>query len=137
MGILQEDFMKTLIKEMLDQNNVWAVVGATVNQGKFGYKILRRLQRSGYVVYPVNPVYDEIEGEKCYNSLKEIEGKVDCINMVVSPKRSRAFIDEAAEIGIKKMWFQPGAYDNDVIEYAVSKGLEVVYGHCVLVELSS
>jgi predicted CoA-binding protein len=123
-----------LIKEMLEQP-VWAVVGATKTKDKFGYRILRRLQSAGYKTYAVNPFYQEIEGEVCYPSLKALPTVPDCINMVVSPDKAETFIIEAAELGIKKIWFQPGAFDQNVIDFAESKGLKAVYYSCVLVEL--
>lgn len=123
------------IKEMLAEHT-WAVVGATQSMDKFGYKILMRLRSAGYETYAVNPMYQEIDGTPCYESLKALPVVPVCVDMVVSPKRSYPFIDEAAELGVKYIWFQPGTFDDDVINYAKAKGLLVVYHHCVLVELS-
>jgi hypothetical protein len=126
--------MKDRIQQMLSKKK-WAVVGATQNEDKFGYKILMRLRGAEYETFAVNPMYEEIEGEKCYPSLKSLPEKPDCIDMVVAPKHAYPFIDEAAELGIQAIWFQPGAFDDDLIKYAADKGLVAVYHHCVLVEL--
>lgn len=126
--------MENLVKEMLDQP-VWVVIGATKTQEKFGYRIMKRLESAGYETYAVNPFYTEIDGLPCYPSLKALPIVPDCIDMVVSPDKAKPFIIEAAELGIKKIWFQPGTFDQTVIDFAVAKGLEPVYNYCVLVEL--
>ena len=126
--------MQERIRQMLAEHT-WAVVGATQNEDKFGYKILMRLRSGGYETYAVNPMYQEIEGAPCYESLKALPVVPACIDMVVSPKRADPFIDEAADLGIKYIWFQPGTFDDDVIQYAEKKGLLPVYHHCVLVDL--
>lgn len=127
--------MEKLIQEMLEMP-VWVVVGATQHKDKFGYRIFNRLNDAGYKVYPVNPFYSEIECSECFPSLKALPEVPDCVNMVVGPVKAAPFIDEAAELGIKRMWFQPGAFDDETIALAESKGIAVVYHHCVLVELN-
>jgi predicted CoA-binding protein len=56
----------------------------------------------------------------------------DVVNMVVSPKRAKPVIEEAAKLGVKYVWFQPGTHDDEVIELARRLGLEAVQA-CVLV----
>ena len=55
-----------------------AVVGASHPQagvGGFGASFLRALKEMRFPgpIYPVNPKYEEIEGLKCYPSLREIQ----------------------------------------------------------------
>lgn len=126
--------MEMIIKDMLAESD-WVVVGATQNESKFGNRILRRLRSAGYNTYAVNPVYTEVDGEPCYPKLSDLPKVPACINMVVSPDKATSFIDEAADLGIKWIWFQPGAFDQNTIDYAKEKGLLVVYYSCVLVEL--
>ncbi|QUH26025.1 CoA-binding protein [Serpentinicella alkaliphila] len=125
-----------LKKTMLDKK-VWAVIGATPDTSKFGYKIYKRLKNHGYTVYGVNPNYTEVEGEKIYRSIAELPEKPECIDMVVSPRISEKFLDEIKENGIEYVWFQPGTFDTAVIEKAESLNLKIVYKNyaCVLVEL--
>lgn len=128
--------MEQLIKSMLDTNK-WAVVGATQNTSKFGNIIYKRLVNAGYDVLPVNPVYSEIEGKPCYATLRALPYLPECLNIVVSPDKALTFIDEAAELGIGYIWFQPGSFTEQTLQYAREKGLNVVAHHCVLVELAS
>jgi predicted CoA-binding protein len=121
------------MNEML-KNKIWAVVGANDNPDKFGYMIYKKLKDSGYEVYPVNPKYNEIEGDKCYPSLSNLPNKPQAVDMVVSPKNGMQVIDEAANLGIKNIWFQPGTTDETILNQAESKGMNIVQS-CVLKEL--
>lgn len=126
--------MENTIKAMLEKKN-WVVVGAHPNPEKYGNKIFKKLKAHGHHVIPVNPVYEVVEGVKTIPSLKEVTEPFDCINVVVSPEKAMNVVKEALEMGIKYIWFQPGAFDEAVIDYAESNDMEVVFHACVLVEL--
>lgn len=121
-----------MLEELMLGKKVWAVVGANQNPEKYGNMIYKKLRLRGYEVYAVNPLYDTVEGDQCYKDLKSLPKLPDVINMVVSPKRSKAFVEEAAGLGIRYIWFQPGTYDDEVLDLAMKLGLETVQS-CVLV----
>lgn len=121
------------VEKMLGKK-VWAVVGANQNSEKYGNMIYRKLKSRGYTVYPVNPKRDYIEGDKCYKDLSSIPEKLEVVEMVVSPERGIDIINEAADIGVKNIWLQPGTYDNKLLELINKKGLTEVRA-CVLVAL--
>jgi predicted CoA-binding protein len=123
------------IKEEMLNKKVWAVVGATPDESKFGYKIFKKLKERGYEVYGINPKYEELDGEKLYKSISDLPVKPDCVDMVVSPKRSKPIVEEIAENGIEYVWFQPGTFDGETIDLAEAKNLKFVYYDCVLVAL--
>ncbi|NLL52746.1 MAG: CoA-binding protein [Peptococcaceae bacterium] len=114
------------------QQRIWAVVGATQDPEKFGYKLYKKLKSKEYRVYAVNPLYDQIDGDKCYQDLSSLPEIPQVVNMVVSPKRGKAVIEEAARLGIKYVWFQPGTVDDELLKLTKNLGLESVQG-CVLV----
>ncbi|WP_130806730.1 CoA-binding protein [Senegalia massiliensis] len=121
-------------KDMLEKK-VWAVLGVTPNESKFGYKIYKKLKDHDYKVYPINPKYDEINGEKCYESIEELPETPDVLDFVVPPQVSLSALDEVNKKGIKNVWFQPGTSDKNVIEKAKENNLNIVED-CVLVALS-
>jgi predicted CoA-binding protein len=123
-----------MLEEMMLEKKVWAVVGANDNPEKYGNMIYRKLKANGYKVYPVNPIYETIEGDKCYKNLASLPDKPEVIDMVVSPKRGIPVINEAAELGIKKIWLQPGTYNDERMTLIQEKGLTAVQA-CVLVAL--
>ena len=113
------------IKETMLEKKTWAVIGVTPNKEKFGYKIWKILLDHNYDVYAINPKYDEIYGVKCYHSLTELPVKPDVVDFVVPPAITIKAVEEANRLGIKYLWFQPGTWNDSVLEKANS--LDVVH----------
>lgn len=104
----------------------WAIIGVTDDHSRFGYKIPICMRKHGYTVYGVNPKYDRIEGEKIYHSLEEIPEKIDVLNMVVSPKFGKDYLKKAHSMGIQNVFFQPGSYDEEILELAKELNFNIV-----------
>ncbi|UWG96362.1 CoA-binding protein [Dehalobacter sp. DCM] len=121
-------------EESMLAKKVWAVVGATQNPQKYGYKLYRKLKNRGYTVYPVNPVYPDIDGDVCFPKLSSLPQVPEVINMVISPKKGSEILEEAAKLGVKNIWFQPGTYDDELIALCNKLEIDYVLG-CVLISL--
>lgn len=119
--------------EQAMEKNIWVVVGATENKDKFGYKIFKKLKQMGYRVYPVNPNYDFLEGEKCYPNLSSLPEVPEVVNMVVAPKHGIKVVEEAANLGVKYLWLQPGTVSDELLKLAEEKGIKTIQA-CILVE---
>jgi len=117
------------------QLKTWAVVGATDNPEKFGFKIFKALLDAGINVYAVNPGVNEILGQKCYPYLKDLPVKPDAVDVVVAPRIGEQIIRDCSELGINNVWLQPGADAVNVIQTAQQLGLNVVHHACIMVEL--
>ena len=126
--------MEELIQKFLDKRNVFAVVGASRNPEKYGHQVFKDLKNAGYKVYPVNPNADEILGDKCYPSLKDLPEKPDVVDLVVPPQITEKVVRECKELGIKMIWMQPGSESEDAIKFCKENGMDVVYGVCVMIE---
>ena len=121
-------------EEKMLEKKVWAVVGVNDNPEKYGYMIYKKLKSRGYQVYAINPNYDSIDGDKCYRDLSSLPEVPQVVDMVVSPKRGKTVLEEAAQLGINDIWLQPGTYDNSIMNLIDEKGLNAVKA-CVLVAL--
>jgi uncharacterized protein len=114
----------------------YAVVGASVDRSKYGNKVLRCYQQHGKDVYPINPRATEVEGLKAYPSLASLPVKPQAISVITPPAITEQVVREAAAVGAKHIWMQPGAESEAAIRLAESLGLSVVAGGaCVLVVL--
>lgn len=122
-------------KEEMLQKKTWAVAGVTAKKDKFGYKIWKILKENNYETYGINPNYDEIEGDRIYHSVKDLPKKIEVLDMVVPPKIAISTLDEAKEADIEYIWFQPGTYNDEVIEKAKELGFKILYDDCVYKEL--
>jgi len=123
-----------MFEEKMLEKKIWAVVGANQDSEKFGNRIYHKLKTRGYEVYAVNPMYDDIDGNKCYKDLSSLPVVPEVIDMVVSPKRGKAVIEEAAKLGISYIWLQPGTHDAELLKQINGLGLQSVQA-CVLVAL--
>ena len=120
--------------EEFKEKKTWAVVGSVHDHEKYAYKIYNFLKRKGYKVYPVDPSGDMVDEEKSYKTLTDLPEIPEAVDMVINPIKGSKFVDEANTLGIKYIWFQPGAESNDIIEKANSLITNVISNHCVMVE---
>ncbi|MES2784995.1 MAG: acetate--CoA ligase family protein [Pseudomonadota bacterium] len=77
------DLQMASIHKMLNPRSV-AVVGATPRM-QYGGKFLKRVlaYKDRITVYPVNPKYDEILGERCYASIADLPEAPDVATVIV------------------------------------------------------
>ena len=126
-----------LIREFLDKKNVFAVIGASRDPKKYGFQVYKDLKNAGYKVYAVNPNADEILGDRCYADLKDLPMKPDVVDVVVPPKVTEKVVEVCKELGIARVWMQPGSESETAINFCVKNGIDVVHGICVMVERRS
>jgi hypothetical protein len=112
----------------------WAVVGATNNKEKFGYKIFKFMRDAGFAVIPVNPGVAEVLGDKCYPALKDLPIVPDAVDVVVPPRIGETVLRDCADIGIKNVWLQPGADNEKLVKLGQELGLNIVHHACIMVE---
>jgi uncharacterized protein len=113
---------------------VWAVVGVSDNQEKYGNIIYQDLRDSGYTVYGINPKLSQIEGDVCYPNLAALPVIPEVVNLVVPPAVTESVIDECIKLGVTRVWFQPGAEHDGAIAKADAAGLTVVANACIMLE---
>ena len=125
---------ENLITAFLYRENIFAVVGASRDPKKYGHQVYRDLRNAGYRVYCVNPNADEVLGNKCYPSLKVLPVKPDVVDVVVPPKITEQLVKTCKELGITKVWMQPGSESEAAIKFCEENSIDVVHGVCVMVE---
>lgn len=122
------------IRQLLAGARVIAVVGHSDKPHRTSYQIAQFLQRVGYKVYAVNPEVTEIDGEKCYASLKDIPEPIDIVNVFRRSEFLPGVVDEALAVGAKAVWAQLGVYNAEAAHKADSTGLPIVMDACIKVE---
>lgn len=112
---------------------IFAVVGASNDREKYGNIIYRDLREAGFTVYPVNPNTTEVEGDGAYSRLQDLPDIPEVADIVVPSLVGESIADDAAEVGVKYFWLQPGAESDALVEYAESLGLNVIHDQCIMV----
>jgi hypothetical protein len=119
---------------MINKNYTYAIVGASANPEKYGYKVLADLLSAGYKVMPVNPRGGEILEQKVFEDLAELPNLPDVVIFVVQPQVAFQVLQKANELGIKKFWFQPGSESEEAKEYCREENLEAVFNACIMIQ---
>lgn len=127
--------MNTDISAMLSAQT-YAVVGASRRPHKYGHLVYQSLKAAGKTAYAVNPRTDDVEGDRCYQSLADLPTVPDVAVMVVPPAVTEAAVAECARRGITNVWMQPGAESPTAVQACHDAGIAVVSGGpCLMVGL--
>ena len=103
-----------------------AVIGASCDPRKSGYKAVVAFGRQGYEVIPINPHESEIGGLQTYRSVLDVPGAIDLATIYVPPPKGLSVLAEVAEKRIPEVWLNPGAESPDLIQRARELGLEPI-----------
>ena len=122
------------LRRILKENRVIAMVGISANWYRPSYFAAKYLQEHGYRVIPVNPSYQEVLGETCYPSLKDIPEKVDVVDCFRKSEEIPAIAADAVAIGAKVLWMQIGVVNESAADRAEAAGLDVVMNRCMKIE---
>lgn len=118
----------------LSRESIYAIVGVSQDESKYGYKVYKDLLEAGYEVYPVNPKGGKLFGNTVYKNLRDIFEKIDIVITVVPPVITEKIVVEMSELGVKKLWMQPGSESERVIELCNKLNIECQSQACIMVK---
>ena len=121
------------IREILSLNKV-AVIGMSKNSSKAAHYVPKYLSDNGFNVIPVNPSSDEILGEKCYDSVLDIDEQIDIVDVFRPSDQVLPFVKDAIKKKPKVIWLQEGIHNSEAEALAKSHGIKVVFNRCMLAE---
>lgn len=122
------------LRRILRDNRSIAVVGLSANWFRPSYFAAKYMLEHGYRIIPVNPQYQEVLGQKCYPSLRDIPDKVDIVDCFQKTERILPLAEDAIAIGARVLWQQIGVKNEAAAEMAVAAGLDSVMDRCVKIE---
>ena len=111
-----------------------ALLGVSGNELRSSNFVATYLVRTHLRVYPVNPMYEEILGLKCYPSLADLPEVPDIVDVFRRPSALPGVVDDAIAVGAKVVWFQLGLRHDEAARTAMDAGLEVVQDRCLKIE---
>lgn len=120
--------------DFLNKKNRIAVIGVSSDQKKWGRRIYEELKSVGFDVYPINPKHRKINGNVCYPTLNALPEKPDVVITVVPPKVTEQIIKECKNLGIGKVWMQPGSESEESINFCKNNNIKVIYNVCFVVD---
>ncbi len=126
------------IRAILDEVKTIAMVGASANNVRPSYFVLKYLLAKGYRVLPVNPgqADKEILGQKVHGALADISEPVDMVDIFRSSEAATGIVDEALALAPqpKIIWMQLGVCNDDAAARAEAAGLRVIMNRCPKIE---
>ncbi|MGN6129634.1 MAG: CoA-binding protein [Nocardioidaceae bacterium] len=122
------------IRFMLEDCDVWAVVGLSGDRSRTAYQIAGYLQQRGKRIVPIHPDAPEVLGEQGYATLADVPFDVDVVDVFRRSEAAGPFADQAVQIGAKGVWFQLGVLDQAAFERTTEAGLRMVMDTCPVIE---
>ena len=122
------------LKRLLEQAKTIAVVGLSNKVHRPSYFVGKYLLDHGYQMIPVNPVINEVLGQKSYASLADIPVPVDMVDCFRRSEQMPQLAQEAIDIGASCLWMQLGVENQEACKLAEQAGLEVVMNRCTKIE---
>lgn len=125
-------------RALLEHARTIAVVGASNNPVRPSYTVFSYLRRQpGYVVAPINPKIDGIDGIEAFASLAVYAnqcGAPDIVDVFRKSSELVGIVNEAVAVRARAIWFQYGVFDPEAIAVADEAGMTVVVDRCLKVE---
>jgi signal transduction histidine kinase/predicted CoA-binding protein len=119
------------LKDILNATKSIAVVGISDRKNAPAHSVPVYLQKQGYQIYPVNPKYEHVLGERAYPNLLAVDESVDVVLVFRRSEFVPEIIQQAIEIGVKVVWMQEGIVNLDAAEAAKDAGMEVIMDTCM------
>jgi uncharacterized protein len=121
---------------MLDDCDVWAVVGLSGNPDRTAFRIAALLQERGKRIVPIHPAAPAVLGEQGYASLADVPFPIDVVDVFRRSESAGAFADQAVQVGARGVWFQLGVIDEDAFRRTTEAGTPMVMDTCPAIEWS-
>ena len=127
------------IRSILSSVKVVAMVGASANEVRPSFFVLKYLLDRGYRVHPVNPglAGKEILGRTVYGTLADIPEAIDMVDIFRNAEAAATIVDEALALPVppKVVWMQLSVRNDEAAARAEAAGLKVVMNRCPKIEL--
>jgi|SRR5690606_3365629 len=111
------------------------IIGASDNPSRYAQIALQMLKEYKHPVVPMGIHGGEFRGEPIHDlKQKPAIPDVDTITLYLSPKNQKEWYDYLLSLQPKRIIFNPGTENQELMERAGEKGIEAVIG-CTLVML--
>ncbi|CTQ54274.1 acetyl coenzyme A synthetase (ADP forming), alpha domain [Roseibium album] len=136
--MIHDDYSDVYIKGILDEVKTIAMIGASANNVRPSYFVLKYLLSKGYKVWPINPgqAGKEILGQTVYASLDELPDTPDLIDIFRNSGAAGEVVDHVIESGKlpKVIWMQLSVRHDEAAKRAEAVGIKVVMNRCPKIE---
>ncbi len=123
-----------VIENFLAQKR-FALAGLSRNAGSDSRRLFEELRKRGYDIVPLNPNAIQMDGQRCFSRVQDIQPPVQGVLVMTSPQVAETVVNDCAAAGVRRIWLYRGAVGKgSVSERALAvckqRGIEVVAGEC-------
>lgn len=133
-----DSYSPDYIRDILRNVKTIALVGASANEVRPSYFVMKYLLDKGYEVIPVNPglAGQTLLGRTVYASLNDIPVPVDMVDIFRNSEAAGPITDEALALDPKPkvIWMQLSVRNDAAAARAEAAGLKVVMDRCPKME---
>jgi uncharacterized protein len=110
------------------------VLGATDNPSRYAYLAINKLTNHGHPVVAIGKKPGNVNGVTIETDHVGVDG-IDTVTLYLNPKNQQEYYDYILDLQPKRIIFNPGTENDELIRQAKQNGIEPVIG-CTLVMLS-
>ncbi len=115
-------------------NKRTVIIGASSNSERYAYKAVQSLLTKGHEVFPIGIKEGQI-GNTIISTQRILHKNIDTVSLYIAPKNQPEWYDYILTLRPKRIIFNPGAENDELVQIAKMKNIETVDG-CTLVMLS-
>ncbi|MBZ9993261.1 MULTISPECIES: CoA-binding protein [unclassified Mesorhizobium] len=133
-----DSYDNAYIGGILNSVKTIAMVGASANDVRPSYFVLKYLLAKGFSVFPINPgqAGKEILGRMTYARLADIPEPIDMVDIFRNAAAVPGIVDEVLQLDPlpKVIWMQLGVRHDEAAARAEAAGIKVVMNRCPKIE---
>ena len=133
-----DSYSDAYIRSILKTTKTIALVGASANEARTSFIVLKYLLGRGYSVLPINPglAGKEILGQTVYGRLADLPAPVDMVDIFRNSEAAGRVVDEVLALPWlpKTIWMQLSVRNDEAAARAEAKGVQVVMNRCPKIE---
>ncbi|KAA3649928.1 MAG: CoA-binding protein [Bacteroidetes bacterium] len=111
------------------------ILGATTNSSRYAYMAANKLVDHGHEIVLIGIKKGEVAGVPIQNKLEK-QNNIDTITMYLGPKNQVEYYDFILVTKPKRVIFNPGTWNPELIEKLEAKNIEAIDA-CTLVMLAA
>ena len=120
---------------MQNQTKKTLILGASDNPSRYSYLALNSLRKHGHPVIAIGKKSSKVADVDLITEKKEFDD-IDTITIYLNPDNQKQYYDYIFSLHPKRVIFNPGAENQELIDLLRSKGIDPVEA-CSLVLLST
>ncbi|CAM5770064.1 CoA-binding protein [Mesorhizobium amorphae] len=133
-----DSYDNAYIAGILNSVKTIAIVGASANDVRPSWFVLKYMLDKGFSVFPINPGHagKEILGRMTYARLADIPQPIDMVDIFRAPAAVPGIVDEVLALDPlpKVVWMQLGVRHDEAAAKAEAAGIKVVMNRCPKIE---